>query len=233
MTKCFLHTNAKMARTRAEEEQEDQFHISLLDKAKSDGWQVQNSKKVLARMKNTTKKMLRENAVVNNELKDIETKILKHLKTHPRQMAAYFSAKNQATYMRRRWDAYRFFVRILKDKLLNKMADGSVEFNKAAKALELAKFSADLEICQSTKIIGMTTTAAARNIKLIEELGCKIMMCEEAAEVLESHIVAILTKKCQQLILIGDHKQLRPKSTSYDLEVKYKLDISFRGQQQS
>ena len=49
---------------------------------------------------------------------------------------------------------------------------------------------------------------------------------EEAAEVLESHIVTSLTPGCQQLILIGDHQQLRPNPTVYDLAKHYNLDVS-------
>ena len=49
---------------------------------------------------------------------------------------------------------------------------------------------------------------------------------EEAAEVLESHIVTSLTPGCQHLILIGDHQQLRPNPTVYDLAKQYNLDVS-------
>ena len=49
---------------------------------------------------------------------------------------------------------------------------------------------------------------------------------EEAAEVFEAHIVTSLTKGCQHLILIGDHQQLRPNPTVYDLQKNYDLDVS-------
>lgn len=39
----------------------------------------------------------------------------------------------------------------------------------------------------------------------------QIVICEEAAEVLEAHVLASLTRHTEQLILIGDHEQLRPK----------------------
>ena len=39
----------------------------------------------------------------------------------------------------------------------------------------------------------------------------QIVVVEEAAEVLEAHILAGLVPQTEQLILIGDHKQLRPK----------------------
>ena len=35
-----------------------------------------------------------------------------------------------------------------------------------------------------------------------------------------------LTEGCEHLILIGDHKQLRPKPTVFQLGLDYQLDIS-------
>ena len=49
---------------------------------------------------------------------------------------------------------------------------------------------------------------------------------EEAAEVLESNIVCSLTPDCQQLIMIGDHQQLRPSVNVHHLATKYHLDVS-------
>lgn len=53
-----------------------------------------------------------------------------------------------------------------------------------------------------------------------------VVIFEEAAEMLESHIVAALTKSVQHLILIGDHQQLRPTTSVYELARKYKMDVS-------
>lgn len=52
------------------------------------------------------------------------------------------------------------------------------------------------------------------------------MIVEEAAEVLESHIIAGITEHCEHLILIGDHQQLRPPTTVYKLAKDYQLDVS-------
>ena len=76
------------------------------------------------------------------------------------------------------------------------------------------------------KIIGMTTTGAAKNRHLMERVRPRIVIVEEAAEVLEAHVISSLTSSCQHLILIGDHQQLRPKPTVYHLEKKYNLGVS-------
>lgn len=52
------------------------------------------------------------------------------------------------------------------------------------------------------------------------------MIVEEAAEILEPHIVTALTRDCQHLILIGDHCQLKPSTTVYELGRKYRMDVS-------
>ena len=39
-------------------------------------------------------------------------------------------------------------------------------------------------------------------------------------------ILSLLTKNTKKLILIGDHKQLRPKPYNYELEKKYHFNIS-------
>lgn len=53
-----------------------------------------------------------------------------------------------------------------------------------------------------------------------------LVLVEEAAEILEAHVICSLTEHCQQVILIGDHKQLRPKPATYELEINYNLNIS-------
>lgn len=51
-------------------------------------------------------------------------------------------------------------------------------------------------------------------------------MVEEAAEILEAHVVCSISKDCQHVILIGDHKQLRPKASVYELGTKFNLNVS-------
>ena len=67
---------------------------------------------------------------------------------------------------------------------------------------------------------------AAKFRNLLQRIQPRITVVEEAAEVLESHIVTSLTPGCQHLILIGDHQQLRPNPTVYKLAKDYSLDVS-------
>ena len=126
-----------------------------------------------------------------------------------------------------RWRLYRMWVKKLCAKIYNKIEKRRQKFEESSERYREALAQEDKEIMKQAAIIGMTTTCAARYQSILHDIGPKIIVVEEAAEVLEAHIIANLSKKCEHLILIGDHKQLRPNPTVYKLAVKYKLDVSF------
>ncbi|KAL4497973.1 hypothetical protein ABPG72_014830 [Tetrahymena utriculariae] len=76
------------------------------------------------------------------------------------------------------------------------------------------------------KIIGMTLNGASINSHLIKYLRSPIAIIEEAGEVLESLLIPVLQPSTQQLILIGDHQQLKPSVNNYDLEKNYNFNTS-------
>jgi len=88
----------------------------------------------------------------------------------------------------------------------------------------------DFHVISQKRIIGCTTTAAAMYTEEIRKASPGIVLVEEAGEILESHVLTALTPTTKQLILIGDHKQLRPKVNNYSLTVEkgdgYDLDVS-------
>ncbi|KAK1966836.1 ATPase [Colletotrichum sublineola] len=73
---------------------------------------------------------------------------------------------------------------------------------------------------QTKRLIGCTTTAAAKYKSLIKAAKPDIVLVEEAGEILEAHVLTALHSETSQLILIGDHKQLRPKINNYKLSVE-------------
>lgn len=83
-----------------------------------------------------------------------------------------------------------------------------------AEALRTLRRRNDLRILKEANIIGCTTVAAAKFQGMINP---DVVIVEEAGEILESHILANLGDRCEQLIMIGDHKQLRPKIDNYSL----------------
>ncbi|XP_067650930.1 NFX1-type zinc finger-containing protein 1-like [Haliotis asinina] len=104
--------------------------------------------------------------------------------------------------------------------------DKEQEYRQLAQRRKEVLREEDKDILSQADIIGMTTTGAAKHASLLEAVAPRIVIVEEAAEVLESHIITALNPECQHLILIGDHQQLRPNPTVYELARKYNLDIS-------
>lgn len=90
---------------------------------------------------------------------------------------------------------------------------------------ELQQFR-QYQLIKDKRVIGMTTTFAARSQCLLELLAIPIVVIEEAGEILEAHIVATLTRHTEQVVLIGDHYQLKPTTSVYRLAKTYKMDIS-------
>ncbi|CAM9107878.1 unnamed protein product, partial [Hapterophycus canaliculatus] len=92
------------------------------------------------------------------------------------------------------------------------------------------KTQGELAVLQEANVVGMTTTGVAMHQDLVEALGASIVVVEEAAEVMEAHILTVLTESTQHLILIGDHLQLRPKAEVYRLTKEsrngFDLDVS-------
>ncbi|XP_077865643.1 NFX1-type zinc finger-containing protein 1-like, partial [Saccoglossus kowalevskii] len=125
-----------------------------------------------------------------------------------------------------RWQLCRYWYNkwyINKSSELNKML---YKFEELALRRREFRTEEDLRILDAAQIIGMTTTGAAKYRSILQHIRPKIVIVEEAAEVLESHIVTTLSSGFQHLILIGDHQQLRPNPIVYKLAKIYNLEIS-------
>lgn len=92
--------------------------------------------------------------------------------------------------------------------------------------VEAQRFERDLNIIASNEIVGVTVSGCAKYSKFLEKLKAPITIIEEAAEVLETHTISVLTEHTQHLIMIGDHQQLKPHVSCYDLEKNYNFNIS-------
>lgn len=125
-----------------------------------------------------------------------------------------------------RWSLYRYWVRHLERTLQEHLELLETHYMSLSSAVDQSKQLEKLEAMRQAELVGMTTSAAARLYPVLRELHCPIALVEEAAEVHESHIVATITKHCQHLILLGDHKQLRPRPASYALSKTHFTDVS-------
>ncbi|OAR02185.1 hypothetical protein LLEC1_04893 [Akanthomyces lecanii] len=90
----------------------------------------------------------------------------------------------------------------------------------------------DRRVLQGADVIGITTTGLAKRISTLQRLRCKVVICEEAGEVMEPHMLSALLPTVEHIIQIGDHEQLRPQINNYGLSLEskqgklYQLDRS-------
>merc|ERR1711976_326307 len=82
------------------------------------------------------------------------------------------------------------------------------------------------DVLREMEVVGMTTTAVSKFSVLLKELRPEVVVVEEAAEVLEAHVLTALQPRTQQVVLIGDHQQLRPSTAVYRLSKNFHLDVS-------
>jgi superfamily I DNA and/or RNA helicase len=126
----------------------------------------------------------------------------------------------------KRFALYQSWVRGLIDSKIRLADKLGIELNKSAEVLKELRMQQDRAIIENSFIVAMTTTGSSRYHNILKDIGPRIIVVEEAAEVFEAHIVSSLSKHCEHLILIGDHVQLRPNPTVYNLAINYHLDVS-------
>ncbi|KAG6371175.1 P-loop containing nucleoside triphosphate hydrolase protein [Boletus reticuloceps] len=93
-------------------------------------------------------------------------------------------------------------------------------YNMLQEAIKQKFTRSTMAILRQKRIIACTTTGAAIYADALERVGPEVLLVEEAGEILESHILTALSREVDQMILIGDHKQLRPKVNNYQLTVE-------------
>ncbi|CAI6332211.1 unnamed protein product [Periconia digitata] len=97
---------------------------------------------------------------------------------------------------------------------------------------DAARREVDLRCLAGADIIGMTTSGLARNLDLLKRLPIKVVLVEEAGEILEAHTLTALLPAIEHAILVGDHLQLKPSVERFQLASeshggkKYSLDLS-------
>ncbi|TCD60036.1 hypothetical protein EIP91_010850, partial [Steccherinum ochraceum] len=96
-------------------------------------------------------------------------------------------------------------------------------YQQALNNYEEARSASRSELLKGVDIIGCTTNGAAKLASLLQAVGPRIMLVEEAGQVLEAHILGSLVPTVQHLILIGDPLQLRPTIENYALSMDHNL----------
>ena len=91
-------------------------------------------------------------------------------------------------------------------KSIEKFVAVARNYNECLEELMKAQNTSLSGILRGKRIVGCTTTAAAKYGDEIRTFNPDVLLVEEAGEILESHILTALGPKTSQMILIGDHK---------------------------
>jgi hypothetical protein len=102
-------------------------------------------------------------------------------------------------------------------EIVREMSDSLRDIEDSKSTISLVHEDINRRILGSAGVIGLTTTGLAKNASVLRSIKAKVVVCEEAAEVLEAHMLGTFMPSVQHLILIGDHEQLRPQIRNYDI----------------
>lgn len=119
-----------------------------------------------------------------------------------------------------------FLLKSAISKKTTEYRDTSEALDRAVVLYNHARDEARLNILRSSDIVGITTTGCAIFQHLLRDLAPSLLVVEEAAEVLESQLIACMTDSLKQIILIGDHFQLQPKVETLLLEKVNHMNVS-------
>lgn len=127
---------------------------------------------------------------------------------------------------------FEYWMKRIRDPIILLISELHEEYSGHIQERSKVSNEVSIRCLGQANVIGLTTTGLAKNIKLLRSLSSKVLLCEEAGEVLEAHILTALLPSLEHAILIGDHLQLRPQINNYELQstnpcgVQYSLDMS-------
>ncbi|KIW38334.1 uncharacterized protein PV06_09306 [Exophiala oligosperma] len=105
-----------------------------------------------------------------------------------------------------------------KANMVNRFREAAAIYEKLIRDNQIGKWEQDCVYLKRAPIIGLTTTGLSKYRGLISSLKPKIILIEEAAEVLEAPVTAACIESLEHLILVGDHQQLQGHCSLMELE---------------
>ncbi|KAK4151113.1 hypothetical protein C8A00DRAFT_45623 [Chaetomidium leptoderma] len=124
---------------------------------------------------------------------------------------------------------YQYFQARLLEAMAPRFAVLLAENIDLCKKRKASKFLGNAQLVdkQRIDIVGCTTTGLSKYRGCLAAMQPQSLLIEEAAETREANIVSALYPSVQQLILVGDHKQLAPKCDIQRLgEPPFNLNVS-------
>ncbi|KAL8734448.1 MAG: hypothetical protein Q9181_003186 [Wetmoreana brouardii] len=222
-------------------------------KTKSEGWHLAVIYKALEEQEITIKKIL---ATLHKIHKRPDWASLKHhLARSHRHIHAQFSRVDEddfTTVGREPFDIWRtqnipsvhsisseykkrlveHWIREIRDNAIDDLFEAVKAADRLRQQLTDIHDEVDRRVLETADVIGVTTTGLARRIATLQRVKCKVVICKEAGEVMEPHILSASLPSVEHFIQIGDHQQLRPQINNYGLLLEsqqgalYQLDRS-------
>lgn len=127
-----------------------------------------------------------------------------------------------------RWALTNIWLADLRESQSNRLFESVREAEKLRRDIDGVHDDVNRRALIQADVVGITTTALARNNNLLSRLRPKVVICEEAAEVMEPHIMAALMPSVEHFIQIGDHRQLRPQINNHSLSMESKSGLNWQ-----
>lgn len=122
---------------------------------------------------------------------------------------------------------YGLLQKRAKQKILESVHSILREYDVAASKIKAEKWERQCVVLQNANIVGMTTTGLSKYRALVSAIKPKVILIEEAAEVIEAPVAAACVDSLQHLILVGDHQQLQGQCAVQELEgAPFNLNVS-------
>ncbi|KAF9909958.1 NFX1-type zinc finger-containing protein 1 [Linnemannia zychae] len=208
---------------------QDPHNISVFDDASLQDDYVQeiDEEELQERVDEFISGNLLDEQKMSGNVVDVKASIVRHLNdASVGDVSPYLQMSNVHDIPgNKRMGVYKVWLQRYQTTITKKLGELNEKFNIVGENIKARLRANDVNILRTARVIGMTTTAASKYHDLLCALKPKIMICEEASETLEAHIISALTPTIQHLILIGDHQQLRPSMSVDDLK-ELNIDVS-------
>ncbi|KAI9687140.1 MAG: hypothetical protein M1822_002551 [Bathelium mastoideum] len=120
----------------------------------------------------------------------------------------------------RRRALYNEWEAQIRKQKLDDLQSAGAQYNMRQAEIRNRFKEGDAQLLANKRIIACTSTYAAMSIDILRRVRPETVMLEEAGELLEPHVLTAIHDSTQRIIMIGDHKQLRPKIMNYALSVE-------------
>ncbi|XP_078367695.1 uncharacterized protein LOC144651630 isoform X2 [Oculina patagonica] len=173
---------------------------------------------------NRKSKIVKDKIQISAEITSVKTELNKEVMMATDEIMAVDNIWLLSSSNRLR--LYLFWVESYRERYRTEIQRGEQEYEQLCREQEAIRFEEEEEVIRRATVVGMTSSGAAKYHSMLQRVAPKVIVIEEAAEVMEANIITSLSHDTKHTILIGDHKQLCPKATVYELAQKYNLAIS-------